>query len=171
MDPRGWGGVLDDQPRAVPSLVGVQSLVAAVERYIESARRDHDLGRSDVAALNALVATEHRGGQLTAGQLGDQLGLSTSATSTLIDRLTASGHVQRQRDPRDRRRTVIVATASAREVGLAMMRPLIAALAGELADLTAAEQQLVADCLGRMTSRAQQLRPVMGHGAVSTVTP
>lgn len=59
----------------------------------------------DLYALNILELS----GSLTAGSLAEQTGLTTGATTRLIDRLEQGGHVRRAADPADRRRIVIEA--------------------------------------------------------------
>jgi DNA-binding MarR family transcriptional regulator len=44
---------------------------------------------------------------MTPGQLSTELGLSTGATTALLDRLEKEGVVTRERDPEDRRRVFI----------------------------------------------------------------
>lgn len=44
---------------------------------------------------------------MTAGELASHLGLSTGATTRLIDRLEHAGYVQRTRDTVDRRRVLV----------------------------------------------------------------
>ncbi len=46
-------------------------------------------------------------GPLSAGEIGDHLGLSSGAVTAVIDRLEAGGWVSRQRDPEDRRRVIV----------------------------------------------------------------
>ncbi len=64
------------------------------------------LGPSDIKALD-LARTEEG---LTAGRLAQITGLSTSATTAVLDRLEQRGFVERRRDPTDRRRVVVVST-------------------------------------------------------------
>ena len=47
-------------------------------------------------------------GPMTAGEMAELLGLTTGAITGVIDRLEKVGLVQRERDPDDRRRVVIV---------------------------------------------------------------
>ena len=44
---------------------------------------------------------------MTAGQLASRLGLSTGATTRLVDRMERSGHLRRTRDATDRRRVLV----------------------------------------------------------------
>jgi DNA-binding MarR family transcriptional regulator len=49
-------------------------------------------------------------GRLTSGELADRTGLTTGATTRLIDRLERRGHVRRVSDPTDRRKVIIEPT-------------------------------------------------------------
>jgi DNA-binding MarR family transcriptional regulator len=60
---------------------------------------------TDLYALNILELS----GSLTAGALAEQAGLTTGATTRLIDRLEQHGHVHRVADPADRRRILVEA--------------------------------------------------------------
>jgi DNA-binding MarR family transcriptional regulator len=46
-------------------------------------------------------------GPMTAGRLAELAGLSTGATTRLVDRLVRAGYVERRSDPGDRRRVII----------------------------------------------------------------
>jgi DNA-binding MarR family transcriptional regulator len=68
-----------------------------------------------IADKVGLSATEHkaldllsRAGALTAGQLAELTGLTTGAVTGLVDRLEKVGFVKREKDPRDRRKVVIL---------------------------------------------------------------
>ncbi|MET3803133.1 DNA-binding MarR family transcriptional regulator [Nakamurella sp. UYEF19] len=65
------------------------------------------LHATDVHALDVLQA----GGPLTAGQLAEKVGLSTGATTRLIDRLEKLTYVRRDADPQDRRSVKISVTS------------------------------------------------------------
>ncbi|WP_158550763.1 MarR family transcriptional regulator [Geodermatophilus sp. TF02-6] len=47
---------------------------------------------------------------LTAGRLAELTGLSTSATTAMLDRLERRGFLERRRDPDDRRKVVVAVT-------------------------------------------------------------
>lgn len=86
----------DDQHRAI---------IAALRRYgTESTRLSqvfaarHRLQPVDIRALVAILDAENAGAPLTPGLLCRHLGLSSSGTSYVIDRLEEAGHVQRHRD-------------------------------------------------------------------------
>ncbi|SMH57380.1 MarR family winged helix-turn-helix transcriptional regulator [Mesorhizobium australicum] len=59
------------------------------------------LNTTDLECLDALVM---KGGEATVGELGQATGLTSGATTTLLDRLTKAGYVERAADPHDRRK-------------------------------------------------------------------
>lgn len=67
------------------------------------------LGGTDLYALSTLGAH----GQMTSGELAEATGLTTGATTRLIDRLERAGHVRRVPDPSDRRKVRIERTGRA----------------------------------------------------------
>ena len=66
------------------------------------------LGGTDIKALD--LAREEP--ELTAGRLAQLTGLSTSSVTALLDRLERRGLIRRERDPRDRRKVIVVATGA-----------------------------------------------------------
>lgn len=101
-------------------------LGAAVERTNEALRRwsaaFNDLGRqfglhlgmhsTDAAALLQITNAEVRDAPLTQTQLARRVGLSTTATSTLLSRLEGAGHIERLRSQKDRRVVMLRSTPS-----------------------------------------------------------
>jgi DNA-binding MarR family transcriptional regulator len=59
------------------------------------------------------MAAARHGRAITPHEVATELGISTAATTVLLDRLVAAGHVERAAHPTDRRSKVIVATAHA----------------------------------------------------------
>jgi len=56
--------------------------------------------------LNCLNILSFRG-QMTAGELARETGLTTASITGVVDRLAEAGYVTRERDPHDRRRVVV----------------------------------------------------------------
>lgn len=75
----------------------------------EAAAARLGVNRTDLRCLGILS----RSGELTAGHLATQAGLSTGATTTAIDRLTRAGYAHRTRDEQDRRRVTVGLTTTA----------------------------------------------------------
>jgi DNA-binding MarR family transcriptional regulator len=63
----------------------------------------HGLHPTDLQALMAVMHAENRGDPLTPGRLGEEIGLSSGATTAAVDRLERSGHLRRTRESADRR--------------------------------------------------------------------
>jgi DNA-binding MarR family transcriptional regulator len=80
------------------------------DRLTGAAAVFNQLNRTDLRALQAL-----RGGGMTAGRLARTLGVTSGATTRVIDSLVASGHVARDPDPTDRRRVVVRLTPTAED--------------------------------------------------------
>ncbi|MDG4858604.1 MarR family transcriptional regulator [Streptomyces sp. T-3] len=81
-------------------------------------------------------------GGLTSGQLSDRTGLTTGATTRLIDRLERAGYVRRVSDPADRRKVVV--------------EPVGEALAG-IGELVAPARRRIAQLLDRYTPEQRAL--------------
>jgi DNA-binding MarR family transcriptional regulator len=90
-----------------------EALAADYRRYLAAVVTFHlaaadavGLGATDYQALNLLDLE----GPLSGGELARRLGLTTGATTRLIDRLEAADVARRVPDPDDRRRIAVEAT-------------------------------------------------------------
>src|SRR5215468_7054790 len=61
------------------------------------------INATDLNCLNILSFS----GQMTAGELARETGLTTASITGVVDRLEAAGYVRRERDTKDRRRVVV----------------------------------------------------------------
>lgn len=81
-----------------------------------------DIGITDLRALDQATSNQ---APLGVVELGDRLGMRSASATVLVDRLVATGHLDRQPHPTDRRRITLHPTQSAHdEVGSALA-PLI----------------------------------------------
>jgi DNA-binding MarR family transcriptional regulator len=103
-----------------PGTAARQALIAGIGIATQAFQRSTDafddlvaqrlgLNRTDLRCLDWLFE-----GAKTAGQLAAATGLSSAATTTLIDRLERRGLVQRVRDPADRRKVLVELTETGR---------------------------------------------------------
>jgi DNA-binding MarR family transcriptional regulator len=109
-----------DEPGYWYSDHAVMDLLGALRRFRradEQMRRrvSTDLGVNplDLRALQLVIAGERTRLPVSPGELSTQLGISTAATTKLVDRLVASRHLDRTPHPHDRRSVVLGATAHA----------------------------------------------------------
>lgn len=103
------------------------------------------LNPSDVAALRALDAAAGDG--VAVNTLGAQLGLSSGATTALVDRLEAHELVRRDRDPHDRRKVLVTLTPQARAFGSEHLVPLARAIQAATAQVDDGELAAVENFL------------------------
>lgn len=130
--------------RAREVAVLLQRLTAATARYSDRAGAVRGLHRSDLHALQAVVAARTAGEPpLTPSRLAATLGLTPSATTALLDRLERVGHVWRDHDPVDRRRVGVHMTETAGQEARTIYGPLAARMAAVVAELDPAEVDAV----------------------------
>jgi DNA-binding MarR family transcriptional regulator len=79
-------------------------LMSAFDALLAQAVADRmGMHSTDIETLDLLNVL----GAMTAGRLAELTGLSTGATTRLVDRLVRAGYVERRSDPNDRRRVII----------------------------------------------------------------
>ena len=136
------GAVVPDQ---TANLLGALSLMIA-DRMADGMGEAGGRPESAAAALSALL---HFLDQPTVDLLRQVLGLTSSGTVRLLDKMVASGYVERGPGA-DRRSTTVTLTkagrAAARRVGAARTEVLQDALAG----LTATERDLLRQVMGKI---------------------
>ncbi|MFC4070965.1 MarR family winged helix-turn-helix transcriptional regulator [Actinoplanes subglobosus] len=84
----------------------------------------HRLHATDMHALLAVMHAERRGDPLTPGRLGEAIGLTSGATTALIDRLERGGHLRRSRESADRRVVHLRYAEAGMALALAFFTPL-----------------------------------------------
>jgi DNA-binding MarR family transcriptional regulator len=88
----------------------MRGLQRAVDRYDELVASQLGINRSDLRCLDLL----HESGTMTAGQLAAGSGLTSGATTRMLDRLERAGYLRRRSDSGDRRRVLVELTPRAR---------------------------------------------------------
>ena len=89
----------------------------------EFARRSR-LHVTDSAAIVAILRAEERGRPLTPARLAEKIGLTSGATSILLNRLEDAGHITRVRGHADRRIVTLHSTSAVHESADAFFEPL-----------------------------------------------
>lgn len=84
-----------------------QRLVAEAERVSTAFVVTSRMHATDVNALIRVLVGQQQGESITAGRLGEELGLTSGAVTAVVDRLERSGHLRRVRDQQDRRRVLL----------------------------------------------------------------
>ena len=109
---------------------------------------------TDLDGLDAIMQV----GTLTMGDLASTVGLSSGATTALVDRLEKAGYVERVPDPTDRRRVTIRGRPYALQEIEAIYRPMKEMMVELWSGFTPQELGIVADFLRRSTDLAAGCR-------------
>jgi DNA-binding MarR family transcriptional regulator len=138
-------------PSPIPLLVRrVFQLEQRFERRLAAAL---DVNATDLSAMEHLMER----GPMTPSELATRLEMSTAATTHVIDRLVAVGHVERHPHPVDRRKiTVTPAPASVRRA-FEELSPMIAGVGDVAAAYTAEEQAVIAGFLSGIADLYEEL--------------
>ena len=91
-------------------LQAVRAFSEAMDRMHGDMKSDMEINATDLAALRMLIVREQRGSSVSPHELASHLRISTASTTKLLDRLSASGHVERRPHPHDRRARVVLLT-------------------------------------------------------------
>lgn len=110
---------VDMDPDDIADVVRVMDALsgwrAAEARLSEASRKFMKLGDNDMKALRYIIVTTDHGQIATAQGVAKHLGISSAATTKLLDRLEAGGHVHRLPHPTDRRARALVVEELTRE--------------------------------------------------------
>jgi len=162
----------DDTRTRIRSALHRKSLADARQRAALARR----LGLTDTEVL----AIQHlaRSGELTPGQLGSLLQLSSGGTTGLIQRLQRAGHVSRHAHPRDRRSAVVRLTPAIASWATDAWAPFVADIDTLVSDLSETERELVrrfleaaADASERHADRLARDADASAHDALAVPLP
>lgn len=109
---------------------------------------------SDANALGEIVWAERSGEPMSPARLARRIGMTTGATSVLLDRLESAGHVERHRESSDRRRVTLRPTDDARAENDRFLAFAGAEIATTVRTADPDEVRAASAFLGRMTAAA-----------------
>jgi DNA-binding MarR family transcriptional regulator len=144
----------------------LRALSTAQDRLDQYAMHRYGINRTDLRALDLIG----QAGVTSPTALAIALGMSTGATSAVLDRLEGAGYASREPDPGHRRRTLVRQTPRAEELGEEIFGPVIggtlrqaaaypdAALAS-IAEFLAAHRALLNDYLTTVSPVAGNAEP------------
>jgi DNA-binding MarR family transcriptional regulator len=162
----------DDVQTRIRSALHRKSLADARQRAALARR----LGLTDTEVL----AVQHlaRAGELTPGQLGSLLQLSSGGTTGLIQRLQRAGHVSRHAHPRDRRSAVVRLTPTIANWATDAWAPFVADIDALVSDLADPEREVIrrflaaaADASERHADRLARDADASAHDALAVPLP
>ena len=148
---------------ARPRQALVAELGTAMQAYQRSnAEFDDEVGRlldvnpTDMRCLDWLI-----GGRLSAGELSRATGLSSAATTSMIDRLERKGFVRRVRETDDRRQVLVEMTEDGSARVWRLYGPLVEEGASLFERFTRAELETMLDLVKKMQLLAVKHREAL----------
>jgi DNA-binding MarR family transcriptional regulator len=138
----GAGALLERARRRIESefLLAMRRAGSVIQLLGAASAERIGINVTDLNCLNILAVN----GQMTAGELARETGLTTASITGVLDRLEDAGFVRRERDPHDRRRVIIRLDAARglRDVA-PVFAPVIAAWRAAAARYTDDELRLI----------------------------
>ncbi|WP_253202042.1 MarR family winged helix-turn-helix transcriptional regulator [Subtercola sp. PAMC28395] len=121
----------------------ILSLMGDFDRVLQA---HLNVNSTDLEAMELLIER----GPLSPTELAHGLGISTAATTLVIDRLEKVGHVGREAHPSDRRSVRVVPTVASVSATFAAIRPLIFGVDAVLDDFTVSEREAIESYLSKV---------------------
>lgn len=121
------------------------------ERVVEGHGTRRGVHKTAVRALSFLIQRQSQGLETTPSDLTRHLRISSPSATALLDRMTAQGHVVRERSERDRRSVRIIATESAIAEGRQLFSPIVAETSRALARFTPEQLAAASEVLDAAT--------------------
>jgi MarR family transcriptional regulator, organic hydroperoxide resistance regulator len=112
--------------------------------------RSRHMHTTDAAAIVEILAAEDHSRPLTPARLAERVGLTTGATSTLLNRLEAAGHIRRSREHSDRRIVTLHSTPAIHAAADAFFAPLAGQLEAAANVYSADDLLLVNEVVNRL---------------------
>jgi DNA-binding MarR family transcriptional regulator len=138
--------------RTSGSLDALQELVDVAAQVPHEVARQAGLSTSELHSLRHLMDTP-----MGPVDLARALGVTSAASSGVVDRLVARGHAERRPHAGDGRRTEVVITESGRVEVFALLAPMFEALAELDSSLSDGERELVERYLRGATAAMRAL--------------
>ena len=141
-------------------LAMLRAIDGDMDRFDEAAAARLGLSRTDFRCLDILS----RGVRLSPGQLSQETGLSTGATTALLDRLERAGYIRRKRDRDDRRKVLVEPTRRAIHEVWPLFEGLVSAATQLMTHFRVEELETVLRFLERQRTLVRKHVPITSSG-------
>lgn len=136
----------------VSALLNAFQSLSTTAIFFHQAIAEHlGLNQTDHKCLGIL----HHSGSLTAGEIAEQLHVTTGAATGVIDRLEKAGYVRRIKDPDDRRRLIIEPIPEKAVEISKVFNSLDEVTSQVLNKYTEQELEVILDCVSEMIHMSQ----------------
>jgi DNA-binding MarR family transcriptional regulator len=133
---------------------------AAEEAMRQRTRESMHMGTTDLQALRFLIKAQNEQRIVSGRNLADHLGVTSASVTALLDRLTASGHVQRTPDPSNRRSNMVTATPGSDDEVRQTLGGMHARMIDAARALSPDDAALIQEFLRSMTAAVDGVDPV-----------
>ena len=113
----------------------MRAITAQSDRIGRHFARRHDVSGTDFHALLHIMVAETAGVPLTMAQLRQRMDVSPAAITYLVDRMIEAGHIRREADPADRRKSLLRYEQPGMALAHSFFTPLGAMVRSAMADL------------------------------------
>ena len=146
-----------------PATTRLRDILELTTQFELHVGKELSVNPTDLDAMEELI----KDGPLSPTELARRLNMSTAAVTTVVDRLTAVGHVSREPNPDDRRGILVVPRPDSVRKAMATLMPMILGMDGVIAGFDAAERDTITAYLRAVADvyRAQ-LAPAAGAASV-----
>ena len=124
----------------------LREVIQLSDDFERSLARELTVNQTDLQAMEHLI--QH--GPSSPTELARALGISTAASTVVIDRLTKVGHVTRERHPTDRRAVSVVPARESVVRAFQHLMPMIMGIDAVIRDYTQEEQDVITDYLRKV---------------------
>ncbi|MGW4840257.1 MarR family winged helix-turn-helix transcriptional regulator [Streptomyces sp. MBT55] len=121
------------------------------------------LSSTDSNALGQIIWADQAGDPLSPADLGRKIGMTSGATTALLNRIEAAGHIRRTHEHADRRRVTLRPQPAARESTRAFLAEAGTEIAGAVLSAHPAELATVTAFLSRITAAATAANHRLGN--------
>ena len=136
----------DPRPRARRATELIREIFEVSSEFESHVGRQLTVNPTDLQAMEHLIMS----GPLSPTDLSKRIGISTAATTAVIDRLVALDHASRTQHPTDRRGVVVVPNPRSVERAMGTLLPMIMGIDGVLDEFAAEDRATITHYLERV---------------------
>lgn len=147
-----------ERPQRVPArrpTVLLREIIQLTEQFERYLGGELSVNPTDLEAMAQLIAD----GPLSPTEIARRLGVTTAAATTVVDRLSALGHVSRQANSEDRRGVLVVPAVASVAKAMDSLVPMIRGVDHALDEFTTEEQQTIESYLETVATVYRGLLP------------
>ena len=134
------------RPRVRRATELIREFLDVSEEFEAHVGRELTVNPTDLQAMQHLIMS----GPLGPTDLSRRLGISTAATTAVVDRLVAVGHASRTQHPTDRRGVVIVPNPASVQRAMSTLMPMIMGIDGVIDEFEEDDQAVITAYLERV---------------------